>query len=95
VKHAGSNAIEKLAPLLAKLRAREPLQEKRPGVFYLRSRAFIHFHEDEAGLFVDVRLRAADFERMRVTTSKEQAVLVWRVDQKLAEMAPPRGRKAP
>lgn len=36
-------------------------------MFYLKSRAFLHFHEDAAGLFADVR--AADgkaFERIKV-----------------------------
>ena len=94
VKHAGPRAIEQLAPLLLRLRQREALQEKRPGVFYLRSRAFLHFHEDGAGLFADVRLHAVDFDRMRVSTRKEQDVLVRKIDEKLAELTPPRAQRA-
>lgn len=86
MKHAGSAAIEQLAPLLVRLREREPLKEKRPGIFYLRSRAFLHFHEDPDGLFADVRLDDTDFDRLRVTTRKEQDVLVRRVDARLAEL---------
>ena len=47
------------------------LIEKRRGVFYRRSRAFVHFHEDVSGLYVDVRL-TDDFERFRVQTQDER-----------------------
>jgi len=47
------------------------LREKTAGSFYRRSRAFLHFHEDPAGLFVDVRFEG-DFERMAVSTRAEQ-----------------------
>ena len=53
--------------MLARIRGHAALTEKGRGVFYLKSRAFLHFHEDAAGLFADVR--AADgkaFERMKV-----------------------------
>ena len=32
----------------------------------------MHFHEDPAGLFADVRLGPGDFTRMRVSTKAEQ-----------------------
>jgi len=94
VKHAGPDAIAKLAPLLERLRERDVLQEKRPGVFYLRSRAFLHFHEDPGGLFADVRLSGADFDRLRATTLREQDRLVRRIDGVLKEYDPPRSRRA-
>ncbi len=53
--------------MLARIRGHAALAETGRGVFYLKSRAFLHFHEDVAGLFAD--LRAADgkaFERMQV-----------------------------
>ena len=35
------------------------LTERTPGTFYRRSRAFLHFHADPAGIFADVRPRQA------------------------------------
>jgi len=50
------------------------LRERSRGVFYLRSRAFLHFHEDPKGLFADLRTGA--WRRMRVSTKAEQARLL-------------------
>jgi len=41
-------------------------------VFYRGGKAFLHFHEDPAGLFADARLSGADFERFRVETEGER-----------------------
>jgi hypothetical protein len=82
VKHAGPDAFARLTPLLAELRRREALVERRPGVFYRRSRAFLHVHDDPSGLFADVRL-GADFERHEVTTAAQQRALLGRIDRAL------------
>ena len=63
MKHISSEKLDKLEGLLAELRKREGLKEKKRGVFYRKSKAFLHFHEDPAGLFVDVRLGPFDFDR--------------------------------
>lgn len=84
MKHAGPEAIKALAPLLEQLRQRALLQEKRPGVFYLKSRAFLHFHEDPAGRFADLKL-ADDFARFPVNTQRQQDLLVARVDRRIAK----------
>jgi hypothetical protein len=78
VKHAGSAALDEMEPLLAELRELPELQERQRGVFYRKSRAFLHFHEDAAGMFADVRL-ADDFERLPVNTRAEQQDLVRRI----------------
>jgi hypothetical protein len=66
MKHARSAALDALEPLLARLRTFAPLKEKARGVFYLKSRAFLHFHEDPTGLWADIRPPAADeFYRVR------------------------------
>ena len=83
MKHASPAALEALSPLLEKLRRVAGLVEKSPGVFYLRSRAFLHFHEDPAGLFADAKLDLADFQRFRVSTSIEQAALLRAVTETL------------
>ena len=86
MKHAGPDALSKLEPLLEKLRGREPLREKRLGVFYLKSRAFLHFHDDPSGLFADVRLED-DFTRLPASTRSQQAELLRRIDDRLAPLA--------
>lgn len=75
MRHAGPDALARLEPLLGELRGCDGLVEKRPGVFYRRSRAFLHFHEDPSGLHADVRLED-DFERRRVETVAERAELL-------------------
>ncbi len=82
MKHAGPDALARLEPLLVRLRKREALREKRPGVFQLASRAFLHFHEDPSGLFADVRL-GDDFARFEAWTRKQQTELLRRIDRRL------------
>lgn len=73
MKHAGSAAIQALEPMLEDLRSLNGLTEKKPGIFYRRGKAFLHFHEDPEGLFADVRLKDdADFDRLRVSTAAER-----------------------
>jgi hypothetical protein len=72
MKHAGQDAVEQLEPLLQILRSVPSLVEKKPGVFYRKSKAFLHFHEDPSGLYADLRV-GENFERYRVETAKERA----------------------
>jgi hypothetical protein len=79
MKHAGPSTLARILPLLEELRARPALREHRPGVFYLRSRAFLHFHDDPTGVFADVRL-ADEIVRLPVTSSSQQWDLLERID---------------
>jgi hypothetical protein len=76
VRHARPPALDELEPVLTQLRALPDLKEKSRGTFYRKSQAFLHFHEDPAGLFADVRLDGGDFTRMRVSTKAEQRALM-------------------
>lgn len=76
---AGPRTLERIVPLLEELRTRPALREKRPGIFYLGSRAFLHFHDDPSGIFADVRL-ADEFVRLPVTSDSEQSDLLERID---------------
>jgi hypothetical protein len=78
VKHAGQATLDQLEPFLDELRSIPGLVEKNRGVFYRRSKAFLHFHEDPSGLHADVRV-GAEFERQRVETDDERANLLARV----------------
>lgn len=77
MKHAGPASLDGIEPLLASIRAFGVLKEKGRGVFYLKSRAYLHFHEDPAGMFVDVRADdGKDFERMKLNPEAEREVLM-------------------
>jgi hypothetical protein len=78
MRHARSETLDGIEPLLEELRSIPALVEKSRGVFYRRSRAFLHFHEDPSGLHADVRLDQ-DFERLRVETGQERAELIRRI----------------
>lgn len=86
MKHAGAATLAELTYLLGELRKRKALREPRPGSFYLKSKAFLHFHEDPAGIFADVKLDLVEFERYRATTAKEQQALLARIDRCLTRL---------
>ena len=84
MRHARTAALDELEPLILRLRQVDGLVERKRGVFYRKSKAFLHFHEDPSGLYADVRL-AADFERFHVQTLAEQEALLEKVDRSVAE----------
>jgi hypothetical protein len=75
MKHAGSDALDRLEPLLKEVRSIPNIVERSRGVFYRRSKAFLHFHDDPSGLHADMR-RDVEFERFRVETPEEQTRLL-------------------
>lgn len=79
MKHAGADALKRLSPLLARLRELPGLNERKPGIFYQGSRAFLHFHEEDDALFADVRLDGAEFTRLPCSRRSDQNVLLRRV----------------
>ena len=81
MKHVGKDAPANLEPVLDALRECDALNEKSPASFYLRSKAFVHFHEDAAGLFADLKEDLVSFTRYRVSTATEQREFLTRVDR--------------
>jgi hypothetical protein len=79
MKHAGAEALSTLGVLLEQLRAMPGLKERRPGIFYRGSVAFVHFHEDPAGLFADAKLVGKEFTRFAVGSKCEQVAFVQRI----------------
>jgi hypothetical protein len=75
VRHATDGDLDRLEPLLERLRAIDGLRERKRGNFMFRSRAFLHFHEDNDELLADVRLDR-EFERWPVTTPAQQRRLL-------------------
>jgi hypothetical protein len=82
MKHAGAAALSALRDLITAIRTREGLKEPRPGVFYRKGKAWLHFHEDKAGLFADLRL-GTKWQRFRVSEAKERAKLLAVIDRAL------------
>jgi hypothetical protein len=78
LRHAGPESLDGIEPLLVQLREVPGLVERKRGVFYRRSKAFLHFHEDPTGMYIDVRL-SEDFERFRVQTADEQDAVLARI----------------
>jgi hypothetical protein len=76
VKHATAAALTQLEPVLAQVRLFPGLKEKKGGTFYLRGSAFLHFHEEPAGLFADAKLDGKTFTRFAVNSKAEQRALL-------------------
>jgi hypothetical protein len=87
MKHAGAEAFIALADVLAAVRTHPELIERKTGIFYRKSNAFLHFHEDPAGLFADVKV-GKEFQRLAVNTLEEQQTLLACVARALAEAVP-------
>jgi len=83
MKHAGGEVLEQLEGLLSELRTIDGLREKRPGVFYYRTKAQLHFHEDGDDLYADLR-QSDVFVRLRVNTARERTLVVTRLRRQLA-----------
>ncbi|HEY4608204.1 MAG TPA: hypothetical protein VIH06_03350 [Ilumatobacteraceae bacterium] len=75
MKHARSETLDQIEPLLEEIRRLPELKEKSRGVFYKGSKAFLHFHEDPLGVHADLR-RLHDFDRYRVETDAERNALL-------------------
>lgn len=75
MNHATDAALDRLDDLLAGLRALAGLKERKRGVFYWKSSAFLHFHEDSAGIFADIR-GDEGWTRLPVNTPTERHALV-------------------
>jgi hypothetical protein len=82
MKHASPAVLEGLSALLDAIRQRSGLSERKLGIFYRKSKSFLHFHEDPAGLFADLRTDS-DFKRYPVNTRSEKDALLRAVDAAL------------
>jgi hypothetical protein len=82
VRHATQEDLDRLEALLVELRGLPQVRERKRGYFSRGSRAFLHFHEDAGDLYVDVRL-GSEFQRMKVTSGKEQAEFLSQVREAL------------
>jgi hypothetical protein len=71
MRHAREAALDTIEDLLVAIRRHQSLTERKRGAFYQKSAGFVHFHEDPAGMFADLKV-AGEWKRLRVTTRREQ-----------------------
>ena len=75
--HADEAALLRLLPLLRQLREIKALREMKPGIFYLKCSAFIHFHDEAGALVADLKKASGTgFDRYAVDTPPGQRKLV-------------------
>ncbi len=82
MKHAGEAALNQLDAMLTDLRQCIGLTEKKRGVFYQKSSAFLHFHEEGDTLYADLKVKG-EWQRFRVNTQVERSTFVAAVRQAL------------
>ena len=74
---ADADALARIAPVLRQLRDIKGVREERPGIFYARREAFVHFHDDGGGLYADLKKSGgAGFDRYPLATPAQQRKLV-------------------
>ena len=78
MKHAGSAALDGIEDLLDTLRQMGRMTERRRGIFYWRSAACLHFHEDSTEIFADLKCDG-EWIRLPVATASDRRALVAKV----------------
>ncbi|MBC7712731.1 MAG: hypothetical protein H7177_05305 [Rhizobacter sp.] len=48
--------LQAIEPALDEIRKIEVLKETKPGIFYLKSQGFLHFHEKEDKIWADLKV---------------------------------------
>jgi len=71
MKHADDTTLDAIEHMLVQLRRFDGIREKKRGLFYRKSQAFLHFHDDPRGIFADVRSDTG-WLRHRVSTRAER-----------------------
>lgn len=72
MKHATAETLEQIRSLLGGLRRLPHMVERKPGVFYVKGKAFLHFHEDPKGIFADIKVRK-DWRRFVLNGTRDRS----------------------
>ena len=75
MRHAGEETLDLLEDLLREVRKHTALRERRRGAFYRKSVGILHFHEDPAGLFADLKVDG-EWRRFSINSRAEQKALL-------------------
>jgi hypothetical protein len=79
MRHATDAALDRLEELLRQVRRHHPgLKERKRGAFYRGGQGWLHFHEDPAGLFADLKIAGA-WSRCPVNSALERGALLDRL----------------
>ena len=78
MKHATEETLKGLGPLLKEIRDMDGVAERKFGVFYLGSSAFVHFHESDENVCGDIKV-GSDWERYPIDTVAQRRKFVRRV----------------
>ncbi|MBS0448678.1 MAG: hypothetical protein JSR59_22370 [Proteobacteria bacterium] len=85
--HADEEALKRLLPLLRQLRDIKGLREMKPGIFYLKGSAFIHFHDENGALIADLKKAGGSgFDRYPVDQPPGQRKLVDDAKRRVAKL---------
>jgi len=85
MRHATPAALDRLDDLLQAVRRQHPeLREHKRGAFYRRGAGWLHFHEDPAGLFADLKVGGI-WARFPVNSTAERAAFLARLAQTLED----------
>jgi hypothetical protein len=82
MKHASAQTLAEIEPLLERIRDLPGLREKARDIFYYRGAAWLHFHEDPAGIFADLR-SGGDWERLPATNGAQRGELLRQIKKTL------------
>ncbi len=75
--HADDAALTRLLPLLRQLREIKGLREMKPGIFYMKGSAFLHFHDEAGALVADLKKAGGGgFDRYPVDLPAGQRKLI-------------------
>ncbi len=75
-----------IEPLLRRLRGVEGLTEKSRGVFYIKSKAFLHFHGHPGAAVADLKMRD-DWDRFPINSKRDQSALLKLVENHMSAKA--------
>lgn len=85
--HADEAALARILPVLRQLREIRGLREMKPGIFYLKGSAFIHFHDDAGALVADLKKAGGSgFDRYPVDATPGQRKLVDDAKRRVARL---------
>jgi hypothetical protein len=94
MKHATPETLEQIGSLLGGLRRLPSVVERTPGVFYAKGKAFLHFHEDPAGIFADIKL-SNDWKRFAVKSARDRSEFLKLATTILSGTGAPVARRSP
>ena len=75
MKHAGEAALDALESVLRRVRRLKGVRERKRGAFYRKGAGLLHFHEDPAGLFADLKINGA-WKRFPINTTAQRRALL-------------------